>query len=413
MPKKKNNEGVLQTVLSYLATMSGNLWAITAANAIQFLIEIKKKHSDWDPPIQPPSTGSSFNPEQYLQYLLRQLDSELPPGVNHEKLQELLGYYDLWRLYPSLHEQWVVTNKYGQPIAPFIKIWENVNYNSNPLPVKFTRSRENKYKLPVVANHLLDKITRLTNRKLIDNEYKLRICSFQVIDGDLVLEYSVNRYTDYLKTNWIIANIDRDSSIELREKVCGVGNLFDLNNSLCANDLGVSAIISFKDELLLPYSSSEVISSPEMLVPSASGGADFEPYYYFNQNPGPAQDIIREAIEELPLDTFSFEDATVRFLSLTRNVLRGGKPEAFYYMHFPFPLNVKKACFEHKDHSFIRLPSLLEANDVPVSNFETKVDEILPYIYDKSREELVISPFTRIALYYYVEFAKNCKKSRK
>ncbi|MBU1418348.1 MAG: hypothetical protein KKI15_07665 [Proteobacteria bacterium] len=411
MSKKKNNEGVLQGILSYLAAITGNGWAISAAGAIQFLIEIKKKHSDWEPPIQPPATCSSFNPEQYVQYLLHQLDSELPPGINHEKLQELLGYYDLWKLYPSLHEQWIVTNNFGQPIAPFIKVWENVKCNSNALPIKFIRSRENKYQLPVVANYLSAKITRLTERKLRSNEHKLRICSFQEINGNLVLEYSVNRYTDYLKTNWIVANIDRESSLELRKEICGVGNLLDLKNSLCANDLGVSAIISFKDELLLPYSSSEVISSPEMLVPTASGGADFEPYYYFKQDPGPAQDIIREAIEELPLDTSSFEDGTVRFLSLTRNVLRGGKPEAFYYINFPFALDVKETRFEHKDHSIIRLPSLLDVNDVPASDFETKINQILPYIYDKSRENLIISPFTRIALYYYVEYARNCKNS--
>ena len=410
MSKRKNNEGVLQSILTYLAAITGNGWAISAAGAIQFLIEIKKKHSNWEPLIEPPNFERSFDPEQYLQYLLRQLDSELPPGVTHEKLQELLGYYDLWKLYPSLHDQWVVTNEYGQPVAPFIKVWENLNCKSNSLPIKFTRSLENKYELPVVANYLSDKIAKLTEGKLHSNEHKLRICSYKEINGSLVLEFSVNRYTDYLKTNWIVANIDRDSSIELRNKICGIGHLFDLNQSLCANDLGVSAIISFKDELLLPYSSSMVISSPEMLVPSASGGADFEPFYYFGQDPGPAQDIIREATEELHLDTSSFEDATVRFLSLTRNVLRGGKPEAFYYMHFPFSIDIKKACPEHKNHSFIRLPSLLDVNDEPTADFESKIHKILPYIYNKSREDLVVSPFTRVALYYYVEYAKNCNK---
>jgi hypothetical protein len=415
---RKGTADLLHASLALLVELSVSLtspWAKPLVAGLKILLEATKLNPSWNPAIPPiPEKGDLNIPEKrekYLRDLERSLLEAPPPGVDCEKLSEVFGYRELWRLYPDLHDAWILPSESGPPLTPFIEHWTNLEPTSPALPVHFVLSENPIYQHPPVLAQTIGAISdNMVATKLQNDEPKVRICSASS-DGDhLRLEFGFSRYSDYLRTNWAVANLQAPFSEELRKQLCGTGELWALNKSQCSNHLGVSAIIAFDGEIILPISSSNVISSPDMLVPSASGSADFLATYWIGQVPGPAQDILRETQEELCIDPKQFAEVTVRFLALTRNVLRGGKPEAFYYVYFPREIQ-KRTYFEHADRPFLRLPSLLDKDNSPVHDFERHMRDINNLILGRSNVELVISPFTRVALNYYISYAKKCRSS--
>lgn len=387
--------------------------------ALNVLIKVAEGNPAWNPVLHAAPAKVTLleqvGCERHVRDLERSLLASPPPGMSCEKISELFGYRDLWHRYPELDGRWVLGSSNGPPLVPFVETWANDGARHPSLPVSFVRSGESVYRPPAAALPLAAMAEEPALAKVKRDEAKLRICSASVEHGHLKLEFSASRYTDYIRTNWAVANLPLPDSDRLRDLLCGADRLLPLLDSRCANDLGVSAIVAFNDEIVLPVSSAEVVSSPNMLVPSASGSADFLASYWLGQLPGPAQDILREAQEELDVDAAGFRDASVRLLALTRNVLRGGKPELFYYIHLPIAAPAKPpATFEHqRNRQYVRLPGLLDATSRPFSDFDSRIQDIKDLIRAPSYDQFLISPFARVALHYYVRFAESCSREHR
>lgn len=386
-------------------------WAAPVVAGVEILIKAAKLNPAWNPKIPlPPRSKKDGATESEVESSILTLEESMlrdpPPGMDREGVSELLGYAVIRRFYPYLHASWIPPRPNGPTLlAPFIEIWSNTSAGAERLPVRFDLAEERRFRAPAVSAVLGSLIDREAAKKLLRDEPKLRIVDAVPRSAGLVVKYAFCLYSDYLRTNWAIANLPYEDAKVLRGELCGMERLRDLDESKCANHLGVSAVAVFDDEIILPVSSSKVISSPNMLIPSVSGSADFLPDYW-TESPAPGRDILREAQEELGLETVFFKDVRPRFLALTRNVLRGGKPEAFYCFQIPQGNPSTKPSFELRSDPFIRLPALLDSNEDPVTGFERHLEEVESFIQKRSRPELIISPYTRVALYYYLKFSK-------
>lgn len=413
-PPPSGRASRLQTWLEFIAGVAGAAvpWASGLAAGMKLLVEFSSHHPEWSPRLPPaPDARARLAPaaaEAELHKLLEAIEQSPPEQLSPEILAEILGYRTLWQLYPELHGRWLLATHSGQPLVPFIELWHaEFRPDAPALPLSFQRCLD-RYQPPGHTLSLGARVDALTVPKLKSNEAKLRICQVDITGTGLVMHFSVCDYLDYLRTHWAMANLGPAHALELRRALCGAGPLLPLDQTRCPNDLGVSAVVAFGDEIILPVSSPEVISSPNMIVPSASGSADFMPSYWHDGVPSPAQDILRETQEELKVDIRDFREAQVRLLGLTRNVLRGGKPEAFYYLHLPMRF-AGTASSEHRTDSILRLPALLAADNTPVAGFDRHLDDIQAFIHRQSGPGEVLSPFTRVALHYYVLFAKGCR----
>jgi hypothetical protein len=405
----------LQAWLEFVAVVAGPIvpWAGGLAAGMKLLVESGKTGARWASDLPPPPEGrGAMSPaaaEQSLEDLVAALERHLSAEVGPEILAEIVGYRTLWRLYPRLHSKWLLSTPTGQPLVPFVGLWHaDFRPDAPPLPLRFTPALD-RYQPPATTQALGLQVDALTAQKLKNNESQLRIRRAEVAGGELVLEFSVCDYRDYLRTHWAMANLEPGPALALRTALCGVGDLLPLEASRAANCLGVSAVAVFNDELILPLSSRHVISSPEMFVPAASGGASFLPGYWHGDAPSPCQDILREAHEELNLDIRDFREVSIRLLGLARNVLRGGKPEAFYCMHVPMRFPGTRSD-EHQPDAALRLPALLSAQNLPLPDFDDRLKEVVGVMTRPSQPGAVMSPFARVALHYYVMFAQGCRR---
>lgn len=402
-----SREDVLQTLLDFVAALAGSVvpWAPVAAAGAKAMVEFKKHAAQWSPKLPPPGSGN-----EDVRALERAVLGDPPPGVDRETIQELFGYQTLRRLYPALESRWLVRSADGLPLAPFIEAWSSLPDPGAPaVPMRLVPQFD-EYAVPVAADALGQRVDEFVRSKLMSDDPKLRIRAASGQGGELKLGYSVCHYSEILRTHWAMANLDPDSSEALRRQLCGVGDLWPLEQSRCPNGLGVSAIVVCQDRLVLPKSTERVIASPRRRVPSASGSADFMPHHW-QSPPSPVQDILRETREELGIDINDFRDVKVRLLGFTRNVLRGGKPEAFYYVHLPSSFRGSMASFEHEKDSMIKPLSLLTATNKPMPEFNDRARAIETLMRQPSTHTDPISPFTRVALHYYLQFARGCERA--
>lgn len=139
-----------------------------------------------------------------------------------------------------------------------------------------------------------------------------------------------------------------------------------------------------------------------MSIPPISGSADWEPEYeHGGAGINALRDILREGTEEISIEKKG-NVANSRLLAICRNVLRGGKPELIFNVNLYCKYSDLKPC--PKEHKRLgSLPALvgIEGNKLPGYNHNKKYLQNI--IYDKKLDDLVISPFLKICLYYYIE----------
>lgn len=104
------------------------------------------------------------------------------------------------------------------------------------------------------------------------------------------------------------------------------GKLEPFEDSLLANHIGVN-VLAFTSEgdLIIPVRSKEVSYAPLELAASISGAVTANDVA--DGRPIQEHVIIREGLEELGLMRNEIVDESIKFLGLTRELLRGGKPE--------------------------------------------------------------------------------------
>ena len=105
--------------------------------------------------------------------------------------------------------------------------------------------------------------------------------------------------------------------------------LEDLNQSQLANSIGYSTLLFTADnELIIQRRSKKVIAFESSLGPASSGAYDEEDFRYRGSDKG--FPFYRETGEELGIRYREIDANSVRFLGITRELYRGGKPEMFF-----------------------------------------------------------------------------------
>jgi hypothetical protein len=140
-------------------------------------------------------------------------------------------------------------------------------------------------------------------------------------------------YFDYLKTNLAMDNAN--ASISLRQELHQASkSVQPLRESPLANHLGINILIfSNGGEAVLHRRSREVLVRPDELCSSASGAITFRDVSFSKTESLTLADLFlnRETEEELGSKVAENVKGATSFLALTREIIRGGKPELFLF----------------------------------------------------------------------------------
>lgn len=144
----------------------------------------------------------------------------------------------------------------------------------------------------------------------------------------LTLNIQKAHYFDYLATNYAM-----DACGPLRDVVHADRKLEPLETSVLSNHIGVSGLVFTSDGwLIVPVRASERVGIwHNMFVASISGATSFDD----DIRGGLPSTLIREGRDELRLENADF--GSITFLGMTRELLRGGKPEAYFAAQLTIP----------------------------------------------------------------------------
>ncbi|HEY1350167.1 MAG TPA: toll/interleukin-1 receptor domain-containing protein [Ktedonobacteraceae bacterium] len=234
-----------------------------------------------------------------------------------------------------------VTTEQGSVIVPQALVYENTAH----LPLEAFRfqvdSRSPAYTLPRdikgKAEHLLA-LHRQRNRRMFDSA-TIRLNRVEAGAQGVTFVVSRAHYFDYVATNYSIdARLD-DWSVSLREQVHPPGRLDALDASPLANHIGLGALLFTADNfVVLPVRSRRGVNIWQGEIgPSVSGATSYSRDIHRLKKGDVAGWIAGEAAEELNLEGTHIETHGVHLLGVTRELLRGGKPEMFFFAQLNIP----------------------------------------------------------------------------
>lgn len=170
-----------------------------------------------------------------------------------------------------------------------------------------------------------------------------------VIGGEKIkFIFQPTSYFEYVKTNMAM-DFDDVVGGTLRDEVHRDGKLEALSKSKLANHTGISGLVFSNDgHMIFQRRSSKVLTNPNQLCPGFSGAMtedDIRRSFSGRDTRGVMQDVhvFRELTEELGIRKHSVTQRC--FMGLSRELLRGGKPELFYAVDIDMSAREILECF--------------------------------------------------------------------
>ncbi len=248
---------------------------------------------------------------------------------------ELLQRYDEDMLQVEVGEiQWRL---------PHVVIFDNSAWHVRIDAIHVRLADTSHYSIPAAIATKAQEIMKVTKHFFHDST-TIRLHQIIHDEAGLTLLVAKAHYYDYLGTNYAVDAVLTECgwTKSLRDVVHPEQKLEQLEASLLANHIGVSVLAFTSDNYLcLPTRAQARVGIwQNLLVPSISGATNFDDMYD-TRGVLPAA-WMREGRDELQLEQGDFGSAV--FLGLTRELLRGGKPEAF----FALQLTVPRYVVEHK-----------------------------------------------------------------
>lgn len=170
-----------------------------------------------------------------------------------------------------------------------------------------------------------------------------------VIGGEHIqLIFQPTSYFEYVKTNMAM---DFDNAVDgtLRDEVHREGKLELLSKSKLANHTGINGLVFSNDgQMIFQRRSAKVLTNPNQLCPGFSGAMtedDIRRSFSGRDTSGFLQDVhvFRELTEELGIRKHSVTERC--FMGLSRELLRGGKPELFFALDIDLSAKEILGCF--------------------------------------------------------------------
>lgn len=249
-----------------------------------------------------------------------------------------------------------------------------------------------------------ERMTRV-RRKSYSNETNVRLTQLEMTAKSARLTVQPVSYEDYVRTNLCLDADFRGQGLTLRKQIHGDGRLEPLADSPLANNLGINILIFTADgQLVIQRRSRSVIVRPGEYCPSASGTIAFTDLSGTETSLDKLP-MFREAYEELGLAPNDLSVHELKFLGITRELVRGGEPELFLYGKADCSANDcrrkrKHATdrFESKDLFFFEFGNLafteLEGEQ-PREQFQILLNKCI----DKFGERMSIPLWTALALW--------------
>jgi hypothetical protein len=185
----------------------------------------------------------------------------------------------------------------------------------------------------------------------------------------------------------------------LRGRFHSKGKLENLDKSLLANLMGIDILLFTADgSLIMQKRSKKVAAFPGKLCPAASGTVSA---LDVPNNSITLKDMpkLREAFEEIGVRKEDIPGEKIFFLGITRELIRGGQPEMFFFAETSLSKNdvIKRwkdarDSWESKALVFYDFGSIAHKNlttDQDKQNFLCKVDKFLDEYMDQSSPPLL------------------------
>ena len=278
--------------------------------------------------------GRSLSPVKYLNLS--------PEELKKRYYEETLISLSIGQEYFELPQTWVFDNTERRlPLSSF----ELIVDETSP-----------EYKIPLQigskASTLLEIQKKLQKRQLFDST-TIRLNGIKESDGQVYLLVSKAHYFDYLATNFSIDALLQGWSKSLRDTVHPYPRLCKLEESLLANHVGIGVLVFTADGfLVLPVRSRAGVNIRRGEIgPSISGATNFN-RDIINNLSNLVSPCLREGTEELGIETSNFSISDTALLGITRELLRGGKPELFFSTTLDITANELRETFRKAEHRY-------------------------------------------------------------
>jgi len=220
-------------------------------------------------------------------------------------------------------------------LLPQVLIFDNTKENFS-LDQFYFELVNKKFKIPSNIKSMTEESFGKLQKKLYKsskryyNDVNLRLISIEKTKKNKVIfKVQPVKYKDFVHTNLLMdARIAK--KISLRERLHKDGKLESLEKSPLANHLGINILLFTADgSLILQKRSSKVAFRSRELCSSASGAISIldVPVNNMTLKEMPK---LREAFEEIGIEPEDVILETISFLGMTRELIRGGKPEMFF-----------------------------------------------------------------------------------
>lgn len=188
---------------------------------------------------------------------------------------------------------------------------------------------ESVFELPSgIKEHTQEAYKNLVKNLHYTNEENLRLRKLSIKNGVYTFHTQPVYYEDYLHSNMLM-DYKVDSNKTLRGIIHKDGQLETLQESKLANHLGINILLfTPAGSLILPLRSKKVSYAPSEYSSSISGAVSAHDVSTGNKLS--QLSILREGIEELGLKRTDILIESIKFLGLSRELIRGGKPELFF-----------------------------------------------------------------------------------
>ncbi len=215
----------------------------------------------------------------------------------------------------------------------------------NAINVQVDRSCK-EYEIPAKIAGRAEDILEEIERYFYDST-TIRLNKIENNDHGITLTVTKAHYLQFVATNYAMDVVlpQKGWTRSLRDVVHPNTQLCQLEESLLCNHIGVGVLVFTLDNyLVIPVRSKENIATWQQSIgPSIAGATSYDDDMW-SLKAGPVASWMREGREELGLENSDFLEENDVFLGITRDLLRGGKPD----MYFATQLNITRKKLEQK-----------------------------------------------------------------
>ena len=257
-----------------------------------------------------------------------------------------------------------------------------------------------------LTEELFEKLLNyLRKKKRYSNQQNLRLISIREECKKVVLEVQPVEYKHYVHTNLLLDAKSKGKEQTLREYCHSHGKIEELIASPLANHLGINILLFTADGSCIMQKRSKKVAVYIGELCAAASGAVSLTDIPSKETTLEEMPKLREGFEEIGISITDIPKDQIFFLGITRELIRGGKPEMFFFGKTN--LSEKQVIEKWKDAK-----DKWEASDLVFFHFgkiafenlvyENKIHEFLCKVDDfieKHIEESSISLLTNLALW--------------